>query len=122
VEGHEVLLAGRDLNFDATIPGAEARNTGGAQVLASDKALVLADEGIGLGDVFAAIDAATGGGLVHGNGGAVGTAALKLEAANVAIAGDGGAFAPADPLDLDGDGDGDTAEDLAEGADGAPRD
>jgi predicted outer membrane repeat protein len=122
VEGHEVLLAGRDLNFDATIPGAEARNTGGAQVLASDKALVLADEGIGLGDVFAAIDAATGGGLVHGNGGAVGTAALKLEAANVAIAGDGGAFAPADPLDLDGDGDGDTAEDLPDGADGAPRD
>jgi hypothetical protein len=66
-------------------------------------AVVLTSRGLDAGDVFAAIDPLTGGGLALDNGGAVKTVALAAVGGNPAL---GTAIPPTpDAHDLDGDGD-----------------
>ena len=81
--------------------------------------LVLDAAGIALGEVFAGLDGATGGGLAAQNGGLGRTVALTLDPSNPALGGADAASPPADFMDIDGDGDVD--EPLPQGANGVAR-
>ncbi|MAS41540.1 MAG: hypothetical protein CML43_00030, partial [Rhodobacteraceae bacterium] len=104
ITGHDMFLAGQDLDFaGGVILGTQARTASGAFAAPADKVTVLDDEGLTLADLFAEIDAVTGGGRVEDNGGPVRSAALALRVDNPALGGADGSVGR-DAQDLDGDG------------------